>query len=49
VKIQVEIMPLLQSQENSAETMKVIDDARNGKNLVGPFSTVSDLMESLNA
>lgn len=31
------------------ESKAVIDDVNNGKNLVGPFSSVKELMEDLNA
>ena len=33
----------------NAETRKAIEDVRKGRNIVGPFSSVSELMESLNA
>ena len=33
----------------NAETLEVLEDVRNGRNLVGPFYTVEELMESLNA
>ena len=32
----------------NAETMQAIEDVRNRRNLIGPFETVDDLMESLN-
>ena len=33
----------------NAETQAVLNDVNEGKNLVGPFSSVKDLMEDLNA
>ncbi|MCI5752352.1 MAG: type II toxin-antitoxin system antitoxin, RelB/DinJ family [Oscillospiraceae bacterium] len=33
----------------NAETIAVINDVNNGKNLIGPFSSVEELMEDLNA
>ena len=33
----------------NAETLEVLEDVCNGRNLVGPFYTVEELMESLNA
>ena len=33
----------------NAETQAVLNDVHNGENLVGPFSSVSELMEDLNA
>ncbi|MCI7768571.1 MAG: hypothetical protein MSJ26_11415 [Oscillospiraceae bacterium] len=33
----------------NAETQAVLNDVNNGENLVGPFSSVSELMEDLNA
>lgn len=33
----------------NAKTRKTIDDVRSGRNLVGPFNTVGELMDSLNA
>ncbi len=32
----------------NAETVAAIEDARNGKNLSGPFHSVEELMEDLN-
>ena len=34
---------------NAAETMRAIDEAVQGKDLVGPFHSVKDVMSSLNA
>ena len=31
------------------ETREAIEDVRNRRNLIGPFDTVDDLMEALNA
>lgn len=33
----------------NAETIAAIDDVNNKRNLVGPFHSISDLMEDLNA
>ena len=33
----------------NAETLEAIEDVRNGRNLVGPFYTVEELMKYLNA
>lgn len=48
-----ELMMLLQGFEiadvPNKESKAVIDDVNNGKNLVGPFSSVKELMEDLNA
>ena len=33
----------------NAETLEAIKDVHEGRNLVGPFYTVEELMESLNA
>ena len=33
----------------NAETLEAIDDVRNGRNLHGPFNSVGELMEDLNA
>lgn len=39
----------LELERPSQETMKAIDEAIEGKNLVGPFSTTDEVMDSLNA
>ena len=31
-----------------AETLRALDEARSGKNLIGPFHDVNSLMENLN-
>ena len=36
-------------EEPNEETKKVLDEAKEGKNLVGPFDSVDELWESLNA
>lgn len=33
----------------NAETRQALDDARNGRNLVGPFRDTASLMEALNS
>ena len=33
----------------NADTIRAIDDVRQGRNLSGPFSSVEELMEDLNA
>ena len=33
----------------NAETIQAIEDAQNGVNMIGPFDTVDELMEALNA
>lgn len=39
----------LELEKPSQETMKAIDEAIEEKDLVGPFSTTDELMDSLNA
>lgn len=36
-------------EEPNEETKKAIEDARNGIGLEGPFATVEEMMEALNA
>ena len=43
------ILQGLQKDEPNEETKKVFDEAKEGKNLVGPFGSVDELWESLNA
>ena len=43
------ILQGLQKEEPNEETKKVLDDAKEGKNLVGPFNSADELWESLNA
>lgn len=43
------IYMILQHQRNSAETLKVIEDADKGIGLSEKFDNVDDLMASLNA
>ena len=43
------ILQGLQKEEPNEETKKVLDAAKEGKNLVGPFDSVDELWESLNA
>ena len=43
------ILQGLQKEEPNKETKKVLDEAKEGKNLVGPFDSVDELWESLNA
>ena len=31
------------------ETLEALEDVRNGRNLIGPFDTVEDLLEALDA
>ena len=38
-----------ESELPNAETIQAIADAQNGVNMIGPFDTVDDLMEALNA
>ena len=33
----------------NSETLAAMDDAANGRNLIGPFSSVADMMASLDA
>lgn len=42
-------IPLDLYRNPNAETLEVINDVRNRRNLVGPFHSVDDLMEALNA
>lgn len=39
----------IKSDIPNAETMAVLEDIKNRKNLSGPFSSVEELMEDLNA
>lgn len=43
------ILQGLQKEEPNEETKKVLDEAKEGKNLVGPLDSVDELWESLNA
>ncbi len=43
------ILQGLQKDEPNEETKKVLDEAKEGKNLVGPFGSVDELWESLKA
>ena len=43
------ILQGLQKEEPNEETKKVLDEAKEGKNLVGPFDSGDELWESLNA
>lgn len=43
------ILQGLQKDEPNEETKKVLDEAKEGKKLVGPFDSVDELWESLNA
>ena len=43
------ILQGLQKEEPNKETKKVLDEAKEGKTLVGPFDSVDELWESLNA
>ena len=43
------ILQGLQKEEPNKETKKVLDEAKEGKNLGGPFDSVDELWESLNA
>lgn len=43
------ILQGLQKEEPNEETKKVLDEAKEGKNLVSPFDSVDELWESLNA
>lgn len=43
------ILQGLQKEEPNEETKKVLVEAKEGKNLVGPFDSVDELWESLNA
>lgn len=43
------ILQGLQKEEPNKETKKVLDEAKESKNLVGPFDSVDELWESLNA
>ena len=43
------ILQGLQKEEPNKETKKVLDEAKEDKNLVGPFDSVDELWESLNA
>lgn len=40
---------VLEIEKPSQETMKAIDEAIEGKDLVGPFSTIDEVMDSLNS
>ncbi len=37
------------SQVPNAETLKAMEEVEQGKNMVGPFHSVAELMEELNA
>lgn len=37
------------AERTSEETRQALKDAQEGKNLIGPFSTVEELMVALNA
>lgn len=39
----------IKRKEPNAETIAAMEDALNGKNLIGPFNSVDKLMEDLNA
>ena len=39
----------LKIEEPNAETIKTIEDVKNGRNLRGAFDSVAELMEDLNA
>lgn len=39
----------LKIEEPNAETIKTIEDVKNGRNIRGPFDSVAELMEDLNA
>lgn len=39
----------IKRKEPNAETVAAIEDVLNKKNLVGPFNSVGELMENLNA
>ena len=43
------ILQGLQKEEPNEETKNVLDEAKECKNLVGPFDSVDELWESLNA
>ena len=43
------ILQGLQKEEPNEETKKVLDEAKEGKILVGPFDSVDELWESLKA
>ena len=43
------ILQGLQKEEPNEETKKVLDEAKEGKNLFGPFDSVDELWESLKA
>lgn len=40
---------IIAQDEPSEETYRAIEDAENDKNMVGPFNSVDELMESLDA
>ena len=43
-------IPFEVTEENpNAETLSAIDDAMNNRNMSGPYSTVEELMEALDA
>ena len=43
------ILQGLQKDEPNEETKKILGEAKEGKNLVGPFDSVDELWESLKA
>ena len=47
VKLVERYVSNLEGHEPNARTVKAIEDSLNPANLVGPFSTVESLMESL--
>ncbi len=40
---------IINTNTPNEETQKVLNDIENGENLAGPFSSVRELMEDLNA
>lgn len=47
--VEEEAIPFEVSRRPNRKTRKVLKDIEEKKNLVGPFNTVAELMESLNA
>lgn len=39
----------IENEEPNEATIKAMEDVENGRNIVGPFNTVEELMASLNS
>jgi len=39
----------IQREIPNAVTLKAMDDAENGEEMIGPFDTIAEMMEALNA